>query len=193
MLARLIAISLVAGAACGPALAQANLTPAKAKQLACISDRLIAEKVDASIARVYARGDEQGQEYDANIKAMDEAMVACQQQHKWTNDQTNLAAQVAMFQIILDNFSLTLSNTKGVTDTAFDQIGTVLTAMPREDRDIILNGAWRDNDPLIKRVSNGLVAAGLPKDSNVLAYAFLIMEAKLVVTYSTMDWDEITR
>ncbi len=194
MFARLTLAALAAGAMCAPALAQSpQMTPAKAKQLACISDRLVAEKVDVSIAQVYARGDEKGQEYDANVKAMDEAMVACQQQYKWTDHQTNLAAQVGMFQIVMDNFSHALSKSKGVTPAAFDQLGTVLTALPRADQDVILDGAWRDNDPLIKRVSAQLIAAGLPSDSTVLAFAFLIMEAKLVVTYSTMDWAEITR
>ena len=179
-------------AAGGGVFAQTPLSPVQAKQLACISDRLIEEKVDASIARVYASGDEQGQEYEANIKAMDAAMLACQRQYSWSNDQTNLAAQIAMFQIVLDNFSLALSGSKGVTDSAFDQIGTVLSAMPADDRNILTDGGWRENDALLKRVSDRLIAAGLPSDSTVLAFALLIMEAKLVVTYSTMDWAELT-
>ena len=97
-----------------------------------------------------------------------------------------------MFQIVLDNFSLALSGSKGVTDSAFDQIGTVLSVMPADDRNILMHGGWRENDALLKRVSDRLIAAGLPSDSTVLAFAFLIMEAKLVVTYSTMDWAELT-
>jgi hypothetical protein len=189
MLARFIAAILVAAG--GTALAQTPPSPAQARELACISDRLVADKVDASIARIYANGDEQGTEYDANIKAMDAAMIACQQQYKWSNDRTNLAAQIAMFQIVLDNFSRALSGSRGVTDAAFDQIGAVLTAMPAADRDILMGGEWREDDALTKRVSDRLIAAGLPSDATVLAFAFLIMEAKLVVTYSTMDWLEL--
>jgi hypothetical protein len=55
-----------------------------------------------------------------------------------------------------------------------------------------MDGGWRENDALLKRVSDLLIAAGLPSDSTVLAFALLIMEAKLVVTYSTMDWAELT-
>lgn len=189
MLARFIAVILVAAG--GTALAQTPPSPAQAKELACISDRLVAAKLDASIARIYASGDQLGTEHEANVKAMDAAMIACQQQYKWSDDRTNLAAQIAMFQIVLDNFSLALSGSKGVTGAAFDQIGAVLTALPAADRNILMDGSWRDDDALTKRVSDRLVTAGLPSDSTVLAFALLIMEAKLVVTYSTMDWLEL--
>ena len=187
MLARFIAaVSIIAAG--GAAFAQTSLSPAQAKELACISDRLVAAKVDASIARIYASGDQQGQEYEANVKAMDAAMIGCQQQYKWSDDRTNLAAQIAMFQIVLDNFSRALSESKGVTDASFGQVGAVLSAMPADDRNILMDGGWRNNDALLKRVSDRLIAAGLPSDSAVLAFAFLTMEAKLVVTYGTMDW-----
>lgn len=191
MLAKIVVAACMVGAG-APALAQTPPTATQAKEIACISDRLIAEKLDASIARSYARGDQEGQEYDAGVKAMDVAMIACQQQYRWSDDQTNLAAQIALFQIVLDNFSLALSGSKGVTDGAFDTIGTVLTAMPPEDRDIFLQGNWRADDPLIKRTSDRLIAAGLPSDSTVLAFIFLIIEAKLVVTFGTMDWLELS-
>jgi len=191
MLVKLIAAWISVIASSGIAMAQAQLSPAQTKQLACISDRLIAEKVDASIARTYASGDQSGQEYEANLIAMDTAMIACQQQYKWSDNRTNLAAQVAMFQIVLDNFSLALRGSKGITDASFDQIGTVLTAMPAADRDTLMDGGWREDAAAMKRISDSLIAAGLSSDPTILAYAFLVMEAKLIVTYSTMDWADL--
>lgn len=187
MLARLTAAFLI-WASTGAAFAQPSLSPAEAKELACISENLIRQNADAALARFYASGDAEGDGYQASVEAMDAAMVACQQQYGWSDERTNLAAEIGMFQAVLDNFSIALSGSKGVSDAAFDQIGLVLTAMPAADRALLLHGGWREDDALTKRIAESLTAAGLPNDSTVLAFAFLIMEAKLVITYGTMDW-----
>lgn len=192
MLDKRIVAALAVSAICGSAFGQSvTLTSNQETQLVCINDLLVAGKADASIARVYARGDNEGQEYEANINAMDKAMVACQLQHKWSDEQTNLAAEIALFQIVLDNFSRTLGDTPGITETAFEQIGAALTATPQADQRLLMAGGWRDNAGLMKRMSDRLIVAGLPGDPKVFAYALLIMESKLVVTYGTMDWAKL--
>lgn len=189
MLGRLVGSLLVIGSAWGEAVAQTiAMTPEQDKQLACITDRLVAEKADATIAQVYASGDKAGAKVDTAFIAMDNAMIACQDQHAWSDEQTNLAAEIGMLQVVLDNYSWMLSESPGVTDESFAQLSAVLSATPSDDQGILMDGAWRDDEALIKRVSDRLVAAGLPRDPDILAYAFLVMEAKLVVTHGTMDW-----
>lgn len=190
---RLIAGAIVAVMAAGPAMAQdVKLSPKQAEQLACISNWLVKDKKDVMIADVYARGDRAGKDFETVSGAMDTAMVTCQQQHKWTDDQTNLAAQVGMFQLIYDANYIRLTKSPGVTDKSFEQIGAVLSAMPREDQDLLNTGAWRDDKAFLKRASDRLIAAGLPENSTTLAFAMLMMEAKLVVTFGQMDWVKLT-
>lgn len=167
------------------------MTPAQEKQLACITDRLAADKADATIAQVYASGEQTGEKFDKAFASMDAAMIACSQQYDWSDEQTNLAAEIGMFQAVLDNYGWMLAESPGVTDASFEQVGAVLSATPAADQGILMNGGWREDDALTKRVSDSLIAAGLPRDPSILAYAFLMMEAKLVVTHGTIDWVEL--
>lgn len=189
MLGRLIASVLVIGCICGEAVAQTiAMTPEQERQLACITDRLVADNADAAVAQAYASGEQEEATFETAVAAMDSAMLACQEQYDWSDAQTNLAAEIAMFQTVLDNYSWMLGDSPGVTDKSFDQLGAVLSATPASDQGILMDGAWREDDGLIKRLSDRLVAAGLPRDPDILAYAFLVMEAKLVVTHGTKEW-----
>jgi hypothetical protein len=184
---------LIALAAVQSAVAQdIPMSPRQAGQLACISDRLIKADADMLIANVYTRGDTEGDDYDKTVEAMDVAMVGCQVQHGWSDEETNLAASVGMFQIILDANVARFSNSPGVTEAAFQQLGEVLTGLPESDKNILMDGVWRDDPAVLQRLSDRLIAAGIPKDPLILAHAILIMEAKLVVTYGTMDWVKLT-
>ncbi len=189
---KLTACALAACLVVQPALAQdIAMTSDQAKQLACIGKRIVDAKLSTLMATVYASGKTEGADFDKVSLAMDEAMLACKIQHKWTDVQTNIAAEVSMFQIVLDAYAVRLAAAPGFTDAWFEKLGAVLTATPEADRVILLDGVWRNDQAALKRFTDRLVAAGLPKDSVILSDAMLVMEAKLIVTYSTMDWVEL--
>lgn len=189
---KLIAGAIAALAATQPALAQEiQMSKKQAEELACISDRLVKAKMDVLISDVYSRGDIEGEDFKEVSDAMDMAMIECQDQHDWTDAQTNIAAEVGMFQLVMDVNSYKLGNSAGVTDATFHQLGAVLSAMPESDQSILMGGAWREDEAVLRRLSERLVAAGLPNNPMVLGYAMLVMEAKLIVTYGTMDWVKI--
>lgn len=186
---KLIAGALAACLVAQPALAQdIAMTPDQARQLACISDRITGAKLNTLMATVYARGDQEGADFQKVSDAMDAAMLACKTQHRWSDVQTSIAAEVGMFQIVLDAYSARLAAGRGITDASWEQLGAVLSATPDADQQILLDGVWRKDQAVLKRFTDRLIAAGFPKDSIVLSDAMLVMEAKLIVTYSTMDW-----
>lgn len=189
---RLIAYVFALIGVAPPALAQEiQMSPKQAKELACISDWLVKAKMDVLISDVYARGEMEGEDFEDVSDAMDTAMIECQDQHDWTDEQTNIAAEVGMFQMILDVNSYKLGNSAGITDASFDQLGVVLSATPESDQAILMGGDWRNDEAVLRRLSERLQAAGLPKNPNVLGYAILVMEAKLIVTFGTMDWVKV--
>jgi hypothetical protein len=189
---RLIACALVVISAAQAALAQEiQMSARQAEELACISNRLVEARMDVLITDVYVRGEMEGEDFEDVSDAMDEAMIHCQDQHGWTDAQTNIAAEVGMFQMIMDVNSYKLGNSAGITDAAFHQLGAVLSATPESDQAILMGGGWRDDEAVLKRLSERLLAAGLPKNPTILGYAILVMEAKLMVTFGAMDWVKI--
>ena len=189
---KLTACALAAFLVTQPVLAQdVPMTSQQATQLACIGKRIVDAKLSTLMATVYASGKTEGADFDKVSLAMDEAMLACKNQHKWTDVQTNIAAEVSMFQIVLDAYAVRLAAAPGFTDAWFEKLGSVLTATPEADQVILLDGVWRNDQAVLKRFTDRLVAAGLPKDSVILSDAMLVMEAKLIVTYSTMDWVDL--
>lgn len=187
-----VAAALIAIAVQSAHAQDVHLSAKQAEQLACISDWMVEAEMDVLLADVYARGDTEGEDYEKTAEEMDVAMLECKKQHGWTDAQTNLAAEVGMFQIVLDANTYRLANSTGVTDAAFGQLGAVLTALPEGDQQILMDGAWRDDEAVLKRLTDRLIAAGIPKNSTILAYAILLMEAKLIVTYGQLDWVKMT-
>lgn len=186
---KLTACALAAFLVAQPALAQdIQMTSQQATQLACIGKRIVGADLHTLMATVYASGKTEGADFDKVALAMDEAMLACKTQHKWNDVQTNIAAEVSMFQIVLDAYAIRLAASPGFTDSWFEKLGAVLTETSDADQQILLDGVWRNDQAVLKRFTDRLVAAGLPKDSIILSDAMLVMEAKLIVTYSTMDW-----
>lgn len=189
---KLTACALAALVLALPAVAQdVSMTSQQATQLACIGKRIVDAKLHTLMATVYASGQTTGADFDKVSLAMDAAMLACKTQHKWSDIQTNIAAEVSMFQIVLDAYAIRLSAAPGFTNAWFEKLGAVLTETSDADQQILLDGVWRNDQAVQKRFTDRLVAVGFPKDSIVLSDAMLVMEAKLIVTYSTMDWVEL--
>jgi hypothetical protein len=186
---KLFMAALAAMLAVAPAFAQnVQLTDKQSAQLTCISDWLYKGVYAQLLANVYVAGETAGEDFDASAGAMDMAMIECQDKNAWTDAQTNLAAEIGMYDIIYEEVGQLFSKKDGVTSDHFNKLADVLNAMPVTDRNGIYDGVWRDDAALVKRVHDSLKAAGVPANDTTLHYGFLLLEANLIITYGEMQW-----
>lgn len=173
-----------------PAFAQIvnsdELSNAQTEELYCIHSVLV-EDANASAVALYAVTGE-SKHKEASGKAEAAARTACAEKYKWSSEQTDVAASVGVWALVVDAAEADLSRA-GFSGEAIGKIFDIANTLTDED----IEKAAREHgdksgEAIVQRLKAMLVEGGLPDDEMLLAVALVLLDASSNETYAADEW-----
>lgn len=187
------ALAAVVSLWASPAIAQvtdiSQLSEAQEKEIACISEKLVAtEGAVDDVVETFLYDDVPAEQTGRAKTALTNASGFCAIVYKWDNTQRELSETINLYSLVGGYLADDLSS-EGVTDEQIDLIFDVLDGLPRESLVRFLDVSWMDDAEFTKRMNAALVAAKFPGDDEyILESARLTMEATVLMTSGLSEW-----
>jgi len=161
-----------------------DLSDAQMDELYCIYDEMA--KTPDAVARSIIVGDEESVASARVIHTV--ARTTCVTKHKWSAEQADVAATVAVSAILADVTEDELRKL-GLQDKTFEAMMKIADKLSAADFEAMLSmGQKKADEATLERVRKSLTDAGVPKDKNTMEAAVAFLQGSMAEYDAVLTW-----